>query len=114
MKLLTIFKKPVNIQYKHQICSVAFYFVLLTTIFTVIIPFIIVHTTNSVTWNENLILYEQPTVKFPYKFLLVAELNDGSDLMKTVTCSSFSNFNEKVQDLDECSSIKVENILFQI
>lgn len=113
MKLLTLHRRNAYIRYKHTICSLAAIFVLLATILTVILPFYIAFYLFNDTWSQYKIIYEQPDVKFQYKYIFVAEYSPAqadneNSLDSTVTaCSSYEYLNELFEDFPECSMIKV-------
>lgn len=103
MKLFNLYKRNVQIVYSHQLCSFATFFVLLTTLFTVITPFCIIFSLNQNIWSKELTIFEQPDVKWKFQYLVLGETNEGS----VVTCSSFDFFNRKTEEFQKCSSIKV-------
>lgn len=108
MKLFTVHRNTLNINYKHQLCSIAFLFVILVTILTIVLPFVVIHSTNRETWKQSLMIYEQPNVKFIYQYIFTAILQDDDDDKKNmITCSSFPFYNELTQEFQECSDIKV-------
>lgn len=116
MKLLTLYNRRVSIAYKHSICSFAAIFVGITTIFTIVIPFYITFAINYDLWYQPKIFYEQPNVKFPYKYILLAEhntinVNDTNstliDTEKLIAWSSFDWFNQITDNWHTSLSIKV-------
>lgn len=117
MKLLTLHRRNAYIKYKHTICSWAAVFVLLATIFTIILPFYFAFYLFSDIWSQYKVIYQHPDVKFQYKYIFAAEYSkvnaDGTDSLDTTvtTCSSFNYLNELFQDFSECSLIKVNYIV---
>lgn len=55
-------------------------------------------------WQKKDVTYQQPDVKFKGEYLFLAESNINE---RIVTCSSFHQYNQYVESLDNCSSIKV-------
>lgn len=103
MKLFNLYNKNVRISYNHQFCSFATFFVVLTAFFSVLTPFCIIFSLNPNIWSQELIIFEQPDVKFKFQYLVLGEMNEGS----IVTCSSYDFFNKKTEEFQKCSSIKV-------
>lgn len=76
MKLLNLYNRKVSISYKHSFCSFAFLFVTILTVFTIVMPLYIVFSINHDLWfsqYQNKIVYEQPSINFQYKYILLAE-----------------------------------------
>lgn len=117
MKLFNIFTKPLQVTYKHQICSFAFLFVLLVALLTAILPAVIVYRTNKEEWKSQLIIYEQPHVKYNHEYVVHASFIERDQQLamdverKTVVCSSYSQFTGQLDSVSsqECSSIEVRN-----
>lgn len=115
MKLFNIFAKSLQVTYKHQICSFAFFFVLVVSILTATVPGLIVYETNKEEWKSQLIIYEQPHVEYGHEYLVMANFGErdpplAADAeLKTVVCSSYSQFADQLRqtDVEECSSMEV-------
>ncbi|XP_063697664.1 transmembrane protein 231 [Culicoides brevitarsis] len=104
MKLFTVHRNPLNIAYKHQLCSIATLFVLLGAILVVVLPFVVIHSLYRDTWKEELLLHEQPNTKFSYKYIFRATLGNEID-EKLVTCSSFASYNALTEPYQECNGV---------
>lgn len=114
MKILNLYNKRVYVKYKHSICSFAAFFVLIVTIFAVVVPFYIAFYVYHDWWSKHNTIYEQPIVKYQHKYMFMAEHGDTvvGEGTKLVACNSFKYLNELLADFSDCSSIKVSaNIL---
>lgn len=117
MKILNLHSKNIHVQYKHSVCSFAALFVLIATIFTAVVPFYVIFYLYHDLWSQYKIVYEQPTVKFQYKYIFMAEnsiLNGGgttAEDTKIVTCHSYNYLNDLLSEIPECSTIKVIMII---
>lgn len=114
MKLFNIFSTPLKVTYKHQLCSLAFLFVLFVAVVTITLPAIIVYMTNKEIWMAQLILFEQPFVKYEHEYLLVANLAKKDDLEdeveRTVVCSSYTKFTTlQEMNSEDCLAVEVRN-----
>lgn len=117
MKILTLYSTSVKTTYKNSICSCAALFVLLSSVFIVIAPiYLIVYTSNDL-WYQPKIFYEQPTISFQYKYILMGEHDssvdnseyngavDGSTSLAVV--SSFGYFNEITESSQKRGTVRV-------
>lgn len=112
MKLFNIFSSPLNVTYKHQLCSLAFLFVVFVAAITILLPAFVVYMTNKEIWMAQLILYEQPQVTYEHEYLLVANFVSSEAMEeKVVVCSSYSKFSA-LDDLnaDDCLSAEVRDL----
>lgn len=111
MKLFNIFSSPLTVTYKHQLCSLAFLFVVLVGVVIITLPACVVYMTNKEIWMAQLILYEQPQVNYEHEYLLVANLVSselGTDEEKAVVCSSYSKFTTLGElNSQDCASVEV-------
>lgn len=126
MKILTLYSTSVQTTYKNSICSCAAVFVFLSSVFIVIAPmYLIVYTSNDL-WYQPKIFYEQPTISFQYKYILMGEHDssvdnidyssavDGSTSLAVM--SSFGYFNEITESLQKRGTVRVnyfENVSFR-
>lgn len=115
MKLITLYKRKTSINYKNSLFSFATLFVISVTIFAVVAPFYIAVSLFSDLWSQYKIVYEQPDIRFEYKYIFTAEYTKGrvtdaeipTDDTKVVVCSSYKYLNKAMNDAMECSMIKV-------
>ncbi|XP_037044372.1 uncharacterized protein LOC119080230 isoform X2 [Bradysia coprophila] len=117
MKILTLYSTSVNTTYKNSICSCAALFVFLSTVFIVVAPiYLIIHISNDL-WYQPKIFYEQPSVSFQYKYILMGEHGpssvDNSDYTGAVdgssslaVISSYGHFNEITETWQKRSTVK--------
>lgn len=110
MKLFTIHKNPLNISYKHQLCSIAALFVLLVMLLVVVLPFVLIQSLYKDLWKAELLLFEQPNAKFSFKYVFRSFLkNELTGDEELVTCSSFSTYNSLTESYQKCNEITVRN-----
>lgn len=109
MKIINLYDKRIYIQYKHSVCSFAALFVLVVTIFAIVVPFYIAYYIYHDWWSQHKTVYEQPIVKYQHKFIFLAEYSNESveTDAQLVACNSFKYLNELLADYPDCSSIKV-------
>lgn len=82
MKPITLFTRPALIVYKHSTCSLATLLVLLLTVFTVLAPFYATFGLNGDLWmtqNQHRMELLQPTVRFPFRYVLIGEFRRPGD-----------------------------------
>lgn len=115
MKLITLHRRYTSINYKNSLCSFATLFVISVTIFAIIAPFYIAFSLFHDLWSQYKLVYEQPDVRFDYKYIFTAEFTKASvgevempaiDT-KVAVCSSYKYLNKALNDPMECSMIKV-------
>lgn len=120
MKILTLYSTSVKTTYKNSIFSCAAFFVFISTVFVVIAPiYLIVHISNDL-WYQPKIFYEQPSVSFQYKYILMGEhgstvdnnelyngASDGSSSLAVI--SSFGYLNEITESWQKRSTVRVSS-----
>lgn len=98
-------------KYKHSVCSFAAFFVLIVTVFAIVMPFYIAFYMYHDWWSQHKILYEQPIVKFQHQFIFMAEHDDLNNAFlmekRLVACTSYTYLNDILGDFVDCSSVKV-------
>lgn len=122
MKLFVFHRKSVYTNYKQSICSLAALFVLIATIFTIIMPFFITFSLYHDTWPHQKVIFEQPNVQFQYKYIFLAEHtniqlpSDNIPVINTkiVTCNSYKYLIDVLSEHSECSLIKVCVVVFTL
>lgn len=113
MKLFTIHINPLNISYKHQLCSISTLFVFLVAVLEIVLPLVLIQSLFRDLWKEELLLFEQPNTKFSFKYIFRTILkNELTDDDKLVTCSSFSTYNSLTEAYQECNEITVRKHTF--
>lgn len=119
MKLITLYRRYTSINYKNSLCSFATLFVISVTIFAIVAPFYIAFSLFSDLWSQYKVVYEQPDIRFEYKYIFTAEFTKSSAAeaeissidTKIVVCSSYKYLNKALNDAMECSMIKVLNAI---
>lgn len=118
MKILTLYSTAVKTTYKNSIFSCAAFFVFVSTVFIVITPiYLIIYTSNDL-WYQPKIYYEQPTVSFQYKYILMGEHDPSVDNVEyssvvdsssssLAVISSFGYFNEITDPWQKRSTVRV-------
>lgn len=104
MSLISLHKKYSFIDYQNQLCSSATFvtfFIILVSIFLPIVWIINVNTLSS-----DFIEYEQPKVKFQYRYIFNAEHNFEIE-RQTVLCSSFETLKTHQDDIKDCNRVKI-------
>lgn len=117
MKLITLYRSNTSINYKNSLCSFATLFVISVSVFAIIAPFYIAFSLFNDLWSQYKIVYEQPDIRFEYKYIFTAEFTKTSavdaempaDDTKVVVCSSYKYLNKAMSDAMECSLIKVND-----
>lgn len=113
MKLITLHKRTAYIQYKNTICSWTASFVFLSIILTIWFPYYLAFHLFSDVWSQNKIIYEQPDIRFQYKYIFVAELepteteNLDGFTSSSIACTSYSFLNQFSDTYPDCSTIRV-------
>lgn len=118
MKILNLYSTSVKITYKNSICSCAAFFVFLSTVFVVITPiYLIIYTSNDL-WYQPKIFYEQPSISFQYRYILIGEHDanvdnseyisaaDGSSSLAVI--SSFGYLNEVTESWQKRAAVRVK------
>lgn len=117
MKLITLYKRNTSINYKNSLCSFATLFVISVSVFAIVAPFYIAFLLFNDLWSQYKIVYEQPDIRFEYKYIFTAEFTKISavdaemtaDDTKVVVCSSYKYLSKALSDAMECSLIKVND-----
>lgn len=117
MKLITLCKRNTSINYKNSLFSFATLFVISVTVFAIVAPFYIAFSLFNDLWSQYKIVYEQPDIRFEYKYIFTAEFIRISAAetdvpafdTKVVVCSSYKHLNKALNDPMECSMIKVNS-----
>jgi hypothetical protein len=106
MTLISLYRRYQFVDYQNRLCSTASFITFLIIICAIFSPFLFIYKINNNKFvsNDNLIIYEQPYIKFQYKYLLLIE-NTLDD--KLIACSSFEYLNKLTSGIDSCSKIKV-------
>lgn len=105
MALISLHRRYSFVDYQHNFCSFATLITILALIVAIALPLAGILRMNH--FEKFFIVYEQPIVKFQYKYLILAESSMESDKNKAIMCSSFEfleNFNNVTE---QCSKIKV-------
>lgn len=119
MKLITLHQRNTSINYKNSLCSFATLFVISLTVFAIVAPFYIAFSLFNDLWSQYTIIYEQPDIRFEYKYIFTAEFTKISAVeaempavdTQVVVCSSYKYLNKAVtDDAMECSMFKVNAI----
>lgn len=107
MALLTLHRRYSFVDYQHNLCSFATLVTILGLIVAIAFPLAGILRMNH--FQNYFIVYEQPVVKFQYKYLIFAEnAMDTIDDNKAIMCSSFDYLNNLYgNDTDGCSKIQV-------
>ncbi|CAG9784293.1 unnamed protein product [Diatraea saccharalis] len=92
MGLYKLFSTNVEIQYKSCLLSKATLFTLITTLLTIILPFLIAHRSRGF-WLRTHNFYEHPVIHYPYEYILVAETDDPS---QPIVCSEAAVLNQEI------------------
>lgn len=104
MSLISLHKKYSFIDYQNQLCSFAALVTFLILLVSIFLPIVWIINVN--TLSSDLIEYEQPKVKFQYKYIFNAEHNFEIE-RKTILCSSFETLNEIQDDIEDCNQVKI-------
>ncbi|XP_050101441.1 uncharacterized protein LOC126581668 [Anopheles aquasalis] len=109
MKLFGFYSKNVYIQYRNQLCSTTTFVVCSLTIIAFVAPYYALYSIKGgELWEQHRLVYEQPRVKFPYKYLVLAEFEGiGDGESSVLTCSSFEGYNSATEQLPSCNAIRV-------
>lgn len=117
MKLITLYRKNTSINYKNSLCSFATLFVISVSVFAIIAPFYIAFSLFNDLWSQYKVVYEQPDIRFEYKYIFTAEFTKISAVdgempavdTRVVVCSSYKYLSKAMIDAMECSLIKVND-----
>lgn len=106
MNLLSLHRKYVFINFQNSLCSIAAFITLGLVILSIALPFvwILKINNNKLPSSSDVIKYEQPMVKFQYKYIFIA-INSMENDGKVMMCSSFDFLKQSVE-MDNCAKIK--------
>lgn len=105
MALITLHRRYSFVDYQHNLCSFATLITILALIIAITLPLAGILRMNN--FEKFFIVYEQPIVKFQYKYLIFAENSMESDDNKAIMCSSFDFLDVYKNITEQCSVIKV-------
>ncbi|XP_070496593.1 transmembrane protein 231 [Chironomus tepperi] len=104
MGLISLHRKYSFIDYQHHLCSFATLIKLIALIGAFVVPIIIILKLNST--ESHFVTFEQPVVKFQYKYILIAENSIDNETGKNILCSSFDALNQ-FNESKKCSKIQI-------
>lgn len=104
MSLISLHRKYTFIDFQNRLCSIPALVTLVIVVSSVLLPFYIILKINDNEISSEVVKYEQPMVKFQYKYIFIAEhsMENG----KVVICSSFS-FLKNRNDIQKCSKLRI-------
>ncbi|CAO1366258.1 unnamed protein product [Diamesa hyperborea] len=108
MGLISLYRKYAFVDYQNHLCSFASLVTLLVILISIFVPFALIYKVNNWKFSstDDLVIYEQPFVKFQYKYMMIVEHSLENE-RKTILCSSFSYLHQHQEDMERCSKIKV-------
>jgi len=104
MGLISLHRKYSFIDYQHHLCSFASLIKLVALIGAFFVPIILILKLNST--ENHFVTFEQPVVKFQYKYILIAENSVENETGKDILCSSFDVLNQ-FNETKKCSKIQI-------
>lgn len=106
MGLFKLCSYNVEVQYKNYILSKAMLFTVTLTLLNLILPFFIAYKSRGF-WLKSHSFYEQPFVKFTYKYLLIAETEDPK---YNIVCGEITNFqnNNVISGEENCAEVQAQ------
>ena len=104
MNLITLHRKYTSVAYQSNLCSFAAFITLLFKIFSLVLPLTWIFIVNKFFAKNDLIGFEQPMVKFKFKYILIAE-NSINTETKPILCSTFDYIGQI--DHGICDKIKI-------
>uniref|UniRef100_A0A182QPY4 Transmembrane protein 231 n=1 Tax=Anopheles farauti TaxID=69004 RepID=A0A182QPY4_9DIPT len=109
MKLMCFYNKSVCVKYRNQLCSTTTFVVCALTLAAFAVPYYLLSSIKSgELWDQQRLVYEQPTTKFLYSYLFLAELEEPVQRTPSVvTCSSFESYNKLTEQLHPCGDVRV-------
>lgn len=104
--LISVHRKYTFIDYQNRICSFASLIAFLAFLAAIFLPIFWIYkvNNNNLMLNKDFIVYEQPRVKFQYRYVFTADHTMESS--NTVVCSSFQQLN-RFEDTTNCGKVKV-------
>lgn len=108
MGLITLHRKYSFVDYQNSLCSFASMITIITLLTASILPLIWIFQVNSYQFSlrNDLIAFEQPMVKFQFKYIFVFEHSMDDFSGKVMICSSFDNINSQLGTHEDCAKLK--------
>lgn len=106
ISLVSVHRKYSFIDYQNRICSFAALIAFVAFLVATFLPILWIYKVhnNNLLLSKDFIVYEQPRVKFQYRYVFTAEHTmESSD---TVVCSSFQQLN-RFEGTTNCGKVKV-------
>ncbi|XP_053692199.1 transmembrane protein 231 [Sabethes cyaneus] len=108
MKLFNLHRKSVYILYRSNICSLSTLIITALVLLALVLPcYVILIANPGGLWESYRLVYEQPTVRFTYRYLFLAEVDQPEVGNEIITCSSFDAYNTLATERQECTTLKV-------
>lgn len=104
MGLISLHRKYFFIDYQHNLCSFASLIKFTALVTAFLIPITLILKLNSL--QSHFVTFEQPVVKFQYKYLLTAENSVDNETRSDILCSSFEILN-RYNETEKCTKIRV-------
>lgn len=104
MGLISLHRKYSFIDYQHHLCSCASLLKLTALIAAFAVPIAVILKLNNL--QSHFVTFEQPVVKFQYKYILTAENSVDNETRRDILCSSFDILNQQ-NETEKCTKIKV-------
>lgn len=107
MSLISLHRKYSFVDYQNRVCSIAAFVTFLTICFATILPFVVIFKINGNKFsaNNDVVIFEQPQVKFSYKYIVLAE-NSMESREEMILCSSFETLKQLDESSQKCSKVK--------
>ncbi|XP_055547196.1 transmembrane protein 231 isoform X1 [Wyeomyia smithii] len=109
MKLFNLHRKSVYILYRSNLCSFSTFVITSLVLLALALPYYVILIVNpGGLWDDYRLVYEQPAVKFTYRYLFLAEIDQPEIGNEVIACSSFNAFNTLTAERQqECTTLKV-------
>ncbi|XP_045762364.1 transmembrane protein 231 [Maniola jurtina] len=105
MALYKLFSYSVEVQYKSRLLSKATLFTVITTILTIVLPFVVAYRSRGF-WLKTSYFYEQPLIHSTYDYLLIAETDDPS---VNIICGDAAFLDDdRLVDEENCVEIQIQ------
>lgn len=107
MSLISLHRKYSFVDYQNSLCSFAALVTFLIILTSLVLPFIWIYNINGSNFSlaDDVIVFDQPMVKFQFKYIFVAEHSMDSE-QKAILCSSFDALNQQ-EGVGNCAKLKV-------
>lgn len=106
MSLISLHRKYFFIDYQNHLCSSAAFITFFAILASVILPFVWIKTVNNEIFSSDYIVaYEQPMVKFQFKYIAVMEHAMEAET-KVILCSLFDVLNNQ-EGNSGCAKVKI-------